>query len=135
MTPAKLRKLDADQLSLLNMQRSNDFNDYRTRIGDTFQLNTPRLITREPYWIIGYEYKTNLNDDQHYAEIPGFYQEFGMEQKFMKIPERVRPDMAYGVACHFEEEGAFSFIVGEESNERSPVLEQGFTSIEIPGGT
>lgn len=57
-----------------------------------------------------------------------------MEQKFMAIPERTRTDIAYGVACHFEENGAFSFIVGEESSGASQVLEPGFTSIEIPGG-
>ncbi|MBP2244490.1 GyrI-like domain-containing protein [Paenibacillus xylanexedens] len=134
MTPAKLRKLEVDQLSLLKMQQSIDFNDYRTRLDGTFHMNTPRLVTREPNWIVGYEYKTNLNDNQHYAEIPGFYHDFGMEQKFMAIPERTRPDMAYGVACHFEEDGAFSFIVGEESSGASQVLEPGFTSIEIPGG-
>ncbi|RPK30572.1 effector binding domain-containing protein [Paenibacillus xylanexedens] len=134
MTPAKLRKLEAEQLSLLKMQRSIDFNDYRTSLGGTFHMNTPRLVTLAPNWIIGYEYKTNLNDNQHYAEIPGFYHDFGMEQKFMAIPERTRPDMAYGVACHFEEDGAFSFIVGEESSGASQVLEPGFTSFEIPGG-
>ncbi|MEK3775338.1 MULTISPECIES: effector binding domain-containing protein [Paenibacillus] len=134
MTPAKLRKLEAEQLSLLKMQQSIDFNDYRTSLGGTFHMNTPRLVTLAPNWIIGYEYKTNLNDNQHYAEIPGFYHDFGMEQKFMAIPERTRPDMAYGVACHFEEDGAFSFIVGEESSGASQVLEPGFTSIEIPGG-
>ncbi|WP_433753130.1 effector binding domain-containing protein [Paenibacillus amylolyticus] len=134
MTPAKLRKLEADQLSLLKMQQSIDFNDYRTSLDGTFHMNTPRLVTREPNWIVGYEYKTNLNDNQHYAEIPGFYHDFGLEQRFMAIPERSRPDMAYGVACHFEEDGAFSFIVGEESSGASEVLEPGFTSIEIPGG-
>ncbi|MFL0373906.1 effector binding domain-containing protein [Paenibacillus amylolyticus] len=134
MTPAKLRKLEAEQLSLLKMQRSIDFNDYRTSLGGTFHMNTPRLVTLAPNWIIGYEYKTNLNDNQHYAEIPGFYHDFGMEQKFMAIPERTRHDMAYGVACHFEEDGAFSFIVGEESSGASQVIEPGFTSIEIPGG-
>ena len=101
MTPAKLRKVEVDQLSLLKMQQSIDFNDYRTRLDGTFHMNTPRLVTREPNWIVGYEYKTNLNDNQHYAEIPGFYHDFGMEQKFMAIPERTRPDMAYGVACRF----------------------------------
>ncbi|MBD8837668.1 effector binding domain-containing protein [Paenibacillus sp. CFBP 13594] len=134
MTPAKLRKLEAEQLSLLKMQQSIDFNDYRTSLGGTFHMNTPRLVTLAPNWIIGYEYKTNLNDNQHYAEIPGFYHDFGVEQRFMAIPERTRPDMAYGVACHFEEDGAFSFIVGEESSGASQVLEPGFTSIEIPGG-
>ena len=34
----------------------------------------------------------------------------------------------------FEEDGAFSFIVGEESSGASQVLEPGFASIEIPGG-
>ncbi|WP_145318234.1 effector binding domain-containing protein [Paenibacillus xylanexedens] len=134
MTPAKLRKLEADQWSLLNMQRSIDFNDYRTRLGGTFHMNTPRIVTLAPNWIIGYEYKTNLNDNHHYTEIPGFYHDFGVEQRFMAIPERTRPDMAYGVACRFEENGAFSFIVGEESSGTSQVLEPGFTSIEIPGG-
>ncbi|WP_405156516.1 effector binding domain-containing protein [Paenibacillus sp. FSL K6-0108] len=133
MTPARLRKLD-EQPSSSKMQRSIDFDDYRTRIGGQFHMNTPRLVTLESNWIIGYEFKTNLNDNQHYAEIPGFYHQFGTEQRFMNIPERTRPDIAYGVACRFEDDGAFTFIVGEESAAAAPVLEPGYTSIEIPGG-
>lgn len=134
ITPARFRKLEKVLLAENEWQQSIDFDEYRSQLGTTFHMNPPRLVTLEPIRITGYEYQTHLNNEQHYAEIPGFYYEFGREQKFMKIPDRIRPDMAYGVAAHFQEDGAFSFIVGEESAGSGDSLEPGFTSLEIPGG-
>jgi AraC family transcriptional regulator len=134
VTPARFRKLEQEALTEEFMQQRIDFNEYRLQLGTAFHMNPPRMITLETIQIIGYDYKTNLNNEQHYAEIPGFYHEFGREQKFMNIPERIRPDMAYGVAAHFQEDGAFSFIVGEESSGSSDSLEPGYTCLEIPGG-
>lgn len=134
ITPARFRKLEQEALTEEFMQQRIDFNEYRLKLGTAFHMNPPRMVTLEPIRIIGYEYKTNLNSEQHYTEIPGFYHEFGREQKFMNIPERIRPDMAYGVAAHFQEDGAFSFIVGEESSGSGDSLEPGYTYLEIPGG-
>lgn len=134
ITPARFRKLEQKALTEEFMQHRIDFNEYRLQLGTAFHMNPPRMVTLEPIRIIGYEYKTNLNSEQHYTEIPGFYHEFGREQKFMNIPERIRPDMAYGVAAHFQEDGAFSFIVGEESSGSGDSLEPGYTCLEIPGG-
>nr|WP_154984220.1 effector binding domain-containing protein [Paenibacillus xylanexedens] len=134
ITPARFRKLEQEALTEEFMQHRIDFNEYRLKLGTAFHMNPPRMVTLEPIRIIGYEYKTNLNSEQHYTEIPGFYHEFGREQKFMNIPERIRPDMAYGVAAHFQEDGAFSFIVGEESSGSGDSLEPGYTYLEIPGG-
>ncbi|MGQ8875092.1 AraC family transcriptional regulator [Paenibacillus sp. TSA_86.1] len=132
ITPARYRK--QEHLTEKQMQQTIDFNEYRSKLGTDFHMNPPRLVTLDPIRIIGYEYQTNLNNEQHYAEIPGFYHDFGSQQKFMNIPERIRPDMAYGVAAHFQEDGAFSFVVGEESSGSSDSLEPGYTCLEIPGG-
>ncbi|WP_434751463.1 AraC family transcriptional regulator [Paenibacillus amylolyticus] len=134
ITPARFRKLEKEALRENRMQQSIDFNEYRAQLGTAFHMNPPRLVTLEPIQIIGYEYQTNLNNEQHYAEIPGFYHDFGRQQKFMNIPDRIRPDMAYGVAAHFQEDGAFSFMVGEESAGIGGSLEAGYTCLEIPGG-
>ncbi|MDT0122566.1 AraC family transcriptional regulator [Paenibacillus sp. RRE4] len=134
VTPARFRKQQQEALTEEFMQQRIDFNEYRSQLGTAFHMNPPRMVTLEPIRIIGYEYKTNLNSEQHYTEIPGFYHEFGREQKFMNIPERIRPDMAYGVAAHFQEDGAFSFIVGEESAGSGDSLKPGYTCLEIPGG-
>ncbi|WP_145048391.1 effector binding domain-containing protein [Paenibacillus xylanexedens] len=133
VTPAKFRKLEDNSYSL-KLQQMIDFNDYRNQLGGGFYMNTPRIVTLEPIRIIGYEYKTNLNDNQHYGEIPGFYHQFGTERKFMDIPDRSRQDLAYGIACHFQEDGQFSFIIGEESASVTPLLEPGYVEFEIPGG-
>jgi AraC family transcriptional regulator len=92
-TPARFRKLNELPASA-KIQQSIDFNDYRTRLGGEFIMNKPRLVTMQAIQIIGYAYHTNLNNDQHYNEIPGFYHDFGSEQKFMNIPERACPDLA-----------------------------------------
>ncbi|WP_145330209.1 effector binding domain-containing protein [Paenibacillus xylanexedens] len=134
VTPARFRKQQQEALTEEFMQQRIDFNEYRSQLGTAFHMNPPRMVTLEPIRIIGYEYKTNLNSEQHYTEIPGFYHEFGREQKFMNIPERIRPDMAYGVAAHFQEDGAFSFIVGEESAGSGDSLKPGYTCLEIPDG-
>ncbi|MGF9695792.1 effector binding domain-containing protein [Paenibacillus sp. MABNR03] len=133
MTPARFRRLDEQPCSS-KMQRSIDFNDYRTQLGGEFYMNKPRLVTMDAIQIIGYAYQTNLNGDQHYTDIPGFYHDFGAEQKFMNIPERTRPDLAYGIACRFEDDGAFTFLIGEESSSDAPELQPGYTTFEIPGG-
>lgn len=134
MTPARFRKMQEEPCSLKS-QSVIDFNDYRSRLGGDMYMRAPRLLTLNPIRIIGYEYMTNLNNDRHYSEIPGFYQEFGASQKFMDIPERSRPDLAYGVACRFADDGGFSFIVGEESGAADGQnLKPGFTWIELPGG-
>ncbi|WP_342555739.1 effector binding domain-containing protein [Paenibacillus sp. FSL R7-0652] len=132
-TPARFRKTEQPDAES-RMQRSIDFNAYRSQLGTALHMNPPRMVTLEPIQIIGYEYKTNLNDDQHYADVPGFYDEFGREQKFMRIPDRIRPDMAYGAADHFQDDGVFSFIIGEESAANGDLLEPGYTRLEIPGG-
>ncbi|MEO2203810.1 effector binding domain-containing protein [Paenibacillus pabuli] len=133
MTPARFRNLN-ELPGSAQIQRSIDFNDYRNRLGGEFNMNKPRFVTMEAIQIIGYAYSTNLNNDQHYSEIPGFYHDFGSEQKFMNIPERTRPDLAYGIACHFEDDGAFTFLVGEETSSDAPALQPGYTAFEIPGG-
>ncbi|MBB6022410.1 AraC family transcriptional regulator [Paenibacillus sp. JGP012] len=137
-TPARFRKAEEPAVEA-QMQCSINFNEFRSQLGTAFHMNPPRLVTLKPIHIIGYEYQTHLNGEQHYGEIPGFYHEFGREQRFMSIPDRFRPDMAYGVATHFQEDGAFSFIIGEESGGRNEsletfALEPGYTSLEIPGG-
>lgn len=42
--------------------------------------------------------------------------------------------MAYGISTNFQEDGQFSFIVGEEVETFEQQLEEGFIQLEIPEG-
>ncbi|MNM02601.1 Right origin-binding protein [compost metagenome] len=98
-------------------------------------VSRPDIVRLERRIVIGYEYPTHLNDGQHYREIPGFYDDFGRNGRFSLIPGRLAPDMAYGVACGFKDDGGFSFVVGELCDESAVPPGDGYVKIELPAGT
>ncbi|MBB6097269.1 AraC family transcriptional regulator [Deinobacterium chartae] len=107
--------------------------DYRCPKEKVLKMLAPTLLKITDVQIIGCAFRTTLENHRHYQDIPGFYARFGSEQTFLRIPERVRPDFAYGVACDFEDDGTFSFVIGEESawagEDLAPLV-----SLRIPGG-
>ncbi|MGN8227012.1 AraC family transcriptional regulator [Paenibacillus polymyxa] len=130
ITPGKYRNGDIE----LSGQSKINFLDYQKNTMGDLDVNKPVILQLETVKIVGYEYKTNLNNEQHYKEIPGFYGHFGANEYFMCIPNKIAPGMSYGVACQFEDNGAFSFVVGEEVEKESKELADGFIYIEIPAG-
>ena len=42
--------------------------------------------------------------------------------------------MAYGIACHFQDDGRFSFIVGEQVETSNDEMDPGFVRFELPEG-
>ena len=80
VTPARFRKQEREALTEEFVQQRIDFNEYRSQLGTAFHMNPPRLVTLEPIRIIGYEYKTNLNSEQHYTEIPGSIMNSGVSR-------------------------------------------------------
>lgn len=131
MTPAKFRKAETIDI---NQQQQINFLDYQKRIKGEMNMNKPEIIHLDKIKIIGYEYKTNLNDDTYFEDIPRFYDHFGRNEYYMRIPGKAAPNMAYGIACNFQDDGHFSFIVGEEVHQFSEELESGFVNFEIPEG-
>lgn len=130
ITPGKYRNCDIE----LSDQSKINFLDYKKNAAEELEVNKPVILQLETTKIVGYEYKTNLNNEQHYKEIPGFYEHFGAHEYYMCIPNKIAPGMSYGIACQFEDNGAFSFVVGEAVEEESKELAEGFIYMEIPAG-
>jgi AraC family transcriptional regulator len=130
ITPAKYRKAE------IRINRLNKINllAYQKNIKGEINMNKPEMIHLDNTAIIGYEYKTNLNNDKHFEEIPRFYDHFGRNEYYLRIPNKIAPDMAYGIACNFHDNGDFSFIVGEKVEKLVAELESGLVNFEIPGG-
>lgn len=127
ITPAKYRKEDTP----ISQQFKINFLDYTK--GD-LSMNKPEITRLKKIYVIGYEYKTNLNNEKYFAEIPGFYLDFGRNQYYQRIPKKIAPNMSYGISTNFHDDGQFSFMVGEEVQELNTELENGFVNIEIPEG-
>lgn len=93
----------------------------------------PDIIHLDKINVVGYEYKTNLNHDTYFEKIPGFYHHFGTNEYYMRIPHKAKPDFAYGIGCNYQENGDFSFLIGEEVHQIGE-LDKGFVHFEIPAG-
>ena len=51
---------------------------------------------------------------------------------YLQIPQRSKPGISYGIACNFQDNGEFSFIVGEESDASSENINDKFVGFQIP---
>ncbi|MGE6260044.1 effector binding domain-containing protein [Heyndrickxia sporothermodurans] len=127
VTPSKYRR---NPESTFFQQKLNllDFH----KIGG-LTMPKPVLQQLSKRYICGYEYKTNLCEEKHYKDISDFYHDFKVNEHYLKFPD-ITPDQAYGVACHFQDDGGFSFVVGGEVEEGTSSSENGFTIVELPEG-
>ncbi len=130
ITPAQYRKTE----TIVIQQAKINFLDYKNRMKGDISMNRPEITLLKKIHIIGYEYKTNLNNEKYFAEIPVFYFDFGRNEYYQRIPKKIAPNMAYGISTHFHDDGHFSFIIGEEVQEFNTELESGFVNFEIPEG-
>ncbi|AWB44108.1 AraC family transcriptional regulator [Paenibacillus sp. CAA11] len=130
ITPAKYRKEQAS----VKLQKRMNFVDYRIQGRDVLTMQKPHIIQLEQTLIVGHEYLTSLRENQHYREIPGFYQDFGQNAYFMRIEDKAAPDMSYGIACRFQDNGDFSFIVGEAVTQLPEEPGEGLMCFVLPGG-
>ena len=99
-----------------------------------YKFDEPVIRQMKKKIIYGYSYKTNLDSDKYFNDIPGFYGDFGENTHFMKIPERVCPAISYGIPFDYKANGEFSFLVGEETGITSNVSENSFAILELPEG-
>ncbi|MBG9798157.1 AraC family transcriptional regulator [Brevibacillus laterosporus] len=130
LTPAKYRKEGA----IIKQQQKINFLDYKNKTKGNLVMNKPEVVVLNKKLIIGYEYKTNLNNEKYFEEIPVFYIDFGRNEYYCRISKKISPNMSYGISANFDDEGHFSFIVGEEVKEINSELENGFVNFEIPEG-
>ncbi|MGE5702410.1 MAG: effector binding domain-containing protein [Clostridia bacterium] len=133
ITPAKFRK--ASSLTSLPFQHKMNFLDFKQNgKGDEPFMHKPVIVQLPPTTIIGIEYKTSLNQDQMYQDIPQFYHDFGQNEYFSLIPS-IAPAMPYGISCNFEDDGRFSFVIGEKVDSSATIPDPRFVKFVIPGGT
>ncbi|WP_196426684.1 AraC family transcriptional regulator [Lysinibacillus cavernae] len=128
VTPANYRK---GAISM-PLQTKMNFLDYKME--GEFPIQRPKILQLSKKLITGIEYKTALQDEQHYKEIPGFYLDFGQQKYYERISRKMAPNWAYGISTSFQENGQFSFIVGEEVQAFEEQLEEDFIDFEIPAG-
>lgn len=131
ITPARYRKM---QEGSINHFKRINFMDYKRRIKGDINIDKPEIVHVNKIYISGYEYKTNLNDEKYFDEIPGFYYDFGRNEYYMGIPNRIAPAFSYGISCNFHDDGQFSFIVGEAIKPPVERLGSGFVNLEILEG-
>lgn len=130
ITPAKYRK---EEMKIREQKKIN-FLDYKNKTNENLYLNKPEIIMLEKIQITGYQYYTTLINEDYFDDIPKYYIEFGEKEHYLRIPNRISPNMAYGISADFNNNGQFSFIVGEEVHKFNSDLEKGFVNIEIPEG-
>ncbi|KQU09002.1 AraC family transcriptional regulator [Bacillus altitudinis] len=130
VTPGRFRKEEME----LKKQNKMDFLAYQSKLDSEFNMNKPVMTQLNKFYIIGYEYQTNLQSEEYFTDIPLFYMDFGKKEYYQQIPKRKAPHMAYGVSTSFHDDGRFSFVVGEEVEESDIDLNEGFVKIVIPEG-
>ncbi|WP_285395907.1 AraC family transcriptional regulator [Lysinibacillus sp. fls2-241-R2A-57] len=128
ITPAQYRKVKKP----IPLQTKINFLDYKMK--GNLMMNKPEIVHLQKKLITGYVYKTTLLDEKYFVDIPEFYFDFGKNQYYVRISNKVTPNMAYGITTNFQEDGHFSFIVGEEVQKNNISLGDNFVNTEIPEG-
>ncbi|WP_138493521.1 AraC family transcriptional regulator [Paenibacillus pinistramenti] len=132
VTPAKLRR-NPDAAPKPQLQQPMQFMDYIQSAGEGLIMHKPVIEELQPRVIVGRRYRTNLKDGAYFQEIPGFYFDFGSKEYFMRIANKAAPDMSYGIACDFGEEGDFSFVIGEQVADVPQSLDPDLIHMQLPG--
>lgn len=130
MAPGKYRKAEIVKKHLNKI----NFSDYRKKIKGEVNMNIPDIVQLEKIHIAGYEYKTTLTGERYFNEIPMFYNDFGQNEYYLRIKDRISPAFPYGIGCNYRDDGSFTFIVGEAVMQPDERLDKGFVNFEIPGG-
>lgn len=96
----------------------------------------PKILYREGFKIVGYEFKTTLKDKAHSRDIPAFWDKCNIEGKEERLYQTQNPVRhgEYGICVknRFEEE-EFSYLLGIEVNDFDQILED-MSKIEVPCG-
>ncbi|MFD0589476.1 effector binding domain-containing protein [Paenibacillus sp. GCM10027627] len=129
ITPAKYRNSQTS----LTVQPQIDFIAYGTNIRGGLNMYKPEIVDLATLKIIGFNYQTQLNNEKYFEEIPGFYDHFGRNEYYLRIPNKARPAFAYGISHSYEDNGEFSYLIGEEVASFAE-MEPGFGCFEIPAG-
>lgn len=130
VTPAQYRKAER---SLPKLAKIN-FGAAHPKINGALRLKRPHIITVPPAKITGFSYRANLENEQYYREIPAFWFEFYRQGRQKRIPNRLAPDTALGLAFDTVQRDALPYLIGAQVTHFAAELESGFENHPLPGG-
>ncbi|MET3288854.1 UNVERIFIED_CONTAM: AraC family transcriptional regulator [Brevibacillus sp. OAP136] len=130
-TPAKYRK----ESPPLKLTGKMDFLSFQNRLTGELTMNKPMIHRMDKMLITGFPYHTTLADERYFSEIPRFYHDFGTNERYSHIPYKKAPAISYGISYDFQDDGRFSFLVGEEVETFVEPLRHGLINMQLPAGT
>ncbi|QNO15062.1 AraC family transcriptional regulator [Alkalicella caledoniensis] len=95
----------------------------------------PKITCRDGFKLVGYEFKTTLNNNAHCRDIPAFLHRFETEDKEIKLYETQNPPKhgEYGICTSTNlEKDEFSYILGVEVTNFDSALEEMYTLDVLP---
>lgn len=100
-------------------------------------LMQPKIIYREPFKIVGYEFKTTLRNNAHSRDIPAFWDKCNIEGKEAKLYETQQPPKhgEYGICVSTNmETDEFSYVLGVEVTDFQNALDEMY-QLEVPAAS
>lgn len=100
-------------------------------------LMQPKIIDREPFKIVGYEFKTTLRNNAHSRDIPAFWDKCNIEGKEAKLYETQQPQKhgEYGICVNTNmQTDEFSYVLGVEVTNFQNALDEMY-QLEVPAAT
>lgn len=97
----------------------------------------PKIINRDAFKILGYEFKTNLKNNAHSRDIPAFWDKCNIEGKEALLYETQSPPKhgEYGICVNTNTEtDEFSYVLGIEVTSFDNAMEDMF-KLEVPSAT
>lgn len=135
VTPAAFRKNSKMQGCLKDkIVRPVKLNPSELDLDQFLSIKKPRIVELDETYIIGRSYKTHLEAEKYFRDIPQFYDDFGQNAYYLDIPNRNRPDFAYGINCDYQSSGAFNFLVGESVTHLNTLPSKKLVTYTIPPG-
>lgn len=97
----------------------------------------PKIIQRNSFKIVGYEFKTTLRNNAHSRDIPAFWDQCNIEGKEAKLYETQFPPRhgEYGICVNTNmETDEFSYILGVEVHNFNHAMVDMYT-LDVPSAT
>lgn len=94
----------------------------------------PRIIHRDSFKIVGYDFKTTLKNNAHSRDVPAFWDQCNIEGKELRLYRTQEPIKhgEYGICIHTStEKDQFSYVLGLEVPDFSNLKEDMY-KLEVP---
>jgi AraC family transcriptional regulator len=97
----------------------------------------PKIMIKESFKIVGYEFKTTLKDNAHSRDIPAFWDKCGTgdTEKILYTSQNTVKHGEYGICVNINSDSdEFSYVLGVEVSDFGNV-KQDMCSIQVPSAT